>query len=118
MSIAQEYVTKKLKLPLDDVCYMIRNVVVGDEEESRIDSVHYLSQMTLGYKQIVEHLILKGRYRSAAEAYIHYFLCIKGNLQLVKERIPTWAWEFEWEDKDSARKLQVEMIQYVETELS
>ncbi len=106
--------TKELKIPLDNVCYMIRNVVVGDEEETRIDSNQYLSQMTTGYRQIVEHLILKGRYTAAANAYIQYFLCIKGSRQKVRERVLLWAKEFEWEDEDYATRLERDMLEYLE----
>ncbi len=100
------------KLPLDDVCYMIRNVVTGDY--TWIEDEKYLSQMTKGYRQIVEHLLLKGRCNVAANAYIQYFLCIKGNAKKVRERIPIWAKEFEWEDKDCALKLAREMIHYLD----
>ncbi len=111
MSITEEV---KSKLPVDDVCYMIRCLVV--EDYSRIEKEEYLSQMTKGYRQIVDHLLLKGRNKAATHAYVHYFLCIKGNLKIVRDRVWLWAQEFEWEDKNCAISLAGDMLRYLDTE--
>lgn len=102
------------KLPVDDVCYIIRCLVV--EDYSRIEDKKYCLQMTRGYRQIVEHLILGGRNEAATQAYVHYFLCIKGNLKMVRDRVWLWAHEFEWEDENCAISLAGNMLRYLDTE--
>ncbi len=98
------------KLPLDDVCYMIRCDVEGDY--TWIEDEKYLSQLTIGYRQIVEHLILKGRNKGATRAYIHYFLWSNENFVKVRERISAWVKGFEWEDKTYGARLEKRMMEY------
>lgn len=101
----------KRPMPLDDVCYMLRSVVV--EDESRIDDSKYLSQVTKGYRQIIEDQICQGRHKIAANLYLSYFLQVRGNYVEIKERVPEWAKEFEWEDGDYAKKLKEDMLGYL-----
>lgn len=103
----------KKKMPLDALIYMIRNAVVRDEEETRIDNEQYLKHVPKSYKKDMVSLIKKGMYQQAILTYVGYFFQIERNYKKVEKRIPAWTKEFEDEDKDCAKALEKDMLYYV-----
>ncbi len=103
----------KYKLPLDEVVYMVRNAVVGDDEETRIDSEQYLQQIPKSYKKEIADLIERGMFQQAILTYVGYFFQLEENYKKVEERITTWVKEFEPEDEGLAKALGEDMLYYV-----